>query len=193
MSTPPKRLSNGFKWTVLSVVIAWIGIVTVMNRDVWRQKARRANCLSNLKNVSTFGAMYADIYDGRVITAVTNASAPSFKLLSNTTDSAKILYCPSDEHGHYSGPRPLAQTGSLNSSHSSPTGQLWQSSAPDSPVASDRVSTNINNYGFGGEGRNHKGVGGKILLMPDGSVGGTPSLPSALTDPNEKREVLYPL
>jgi prepilin-type N-terminal cleavage/methylation domain-containing protein/prepilin-type processing-associated H-X9-DG protein len=94
---------TGFTLIELLVVIAIIAILAAILFPVFaraREQARKANCLSNLKQVGTAILMYAQDYDERVVPVATGTcpGANAFgwaDLLFPYVKNTKVFDCPS--------------------------------------------------------------------------------------------------
>jgi len=175
------------------VVIAFIGILAAMLLPALnqaRERARRAVCMSNEKQILLAIAMYADNNGGRCpMDSARPTLVGSMQLLSNVVPSAKILFCPSDSRP---GARPEADFGKLtrlNISYSYVPNLQW-GDMPDSPVVLDRIYSTTKGSPWEHTG-NHRSGGGDVGFI-DGHVSWYRTLPCPLKDKDGNEVVLSP-
>ena len=127
---PGKKRSTRSIWQVAILVFGLIVIVGIFLPAVSTDESgpnRRANCLSNIKQLLMAVAMYADSSGGRCpMDSVHPTLVGSMQLLSNVATTAKILYCPSD---HRPGAHPetdFKKLTTLNISYSYVPNLIWQ-------------------------------------------------------------------
>ncbi len=91
-----KKGTPGFTLIELLVVIAIIAILAAILFPVFaraREKARQANCLSNIRNLTLGAQMYSDDYDGALLQC---GPIPWYTRVQPYVRNTQILYCPSD-------------------------------------------------------------------------------------------------
>lgn len=183
-----KRLARIF-WPVWGVL--WLGALALLLPELGRahEPARRANCLSNLKQIGLAIALYADMDPHH--RCPTDGDPPtligSLRLLSNVVSvvsTTRILRCPSDWRAHAEFDLDGIMT---NISYSYVPNLIWQDH-PDSIVALDRINDTTAGSRWPKTG-NHGDNGGNVLFS-DGRVTWTNTLPSALKDKDGKQIVL---
>ncbi len=94
-----KRKSNGFTLIELLVVIAIISLLAAILFPVFsraRENARRASCLSNVKQIGLGFMQYVQDYDERVPASTANNSTSFYTYLEPYLKSEQIRVCPSD-------------------------------------------------------------------------------------------------
>lgn len=167
-----------------------------------RERARRNNCLANLKQIGLLAAIYAEENQGR---CPTDSAIPtligSIQLYSNYVGSAKIFFCPSDNRG---GKAQLSFS-ALTTAKSGPTisysyvpNQMWTTNHRFVDIlALDRIYTTRAGNPWPADGNHGKtdssvtDVGGNVLFI-DGRVEWHTTLRRCLRNKDGHEIVLSP-
>ena len=104
-----KQRIKAFTLIELLVVIAIISILAAILFPVFaraRENARRASCMSNIKQIALSSIMYSQDYDERLV-PYQNTAAPIlswYQILQPYIKNNQVLFCPSDSNSDSSKP-----------------------------------------------------------------------------------------
>ncbi len=177
-------------WAVGLLMLGLIAAITLAppERRSGRDPARRAQCLSNLRQIGLAIGMYADEFQGRCpVGGNPPNSLDSFRLLSNIVRRVELLHCPQDPRGAPA--HSYSELTTKNVSYSYVPGIVWQD-VPDSVLALDRIHSTTKGSHWPVDG-NHNGKGGNVLFN-DGHVEWKVELPCDLKDKDGKLSLISP-
>jgi prepilin-type N-terminal cleavage/methylation domain-containing protein len=190
-----RRRPEAFTLLEVLVVVAIIGVLAALllpALNASKEKARKVNCLSNMKQIGLATVLYASSYQGR---CPTDSSDPtlvgSLQLLSNVLSSTQVLHCPNDPRRDVGVAARFQGLTIRNISYSYVPNQIWSTNGDQTAIiALDRISATSAGSIWPKNG-NHKGQGGYVLFS-DGHSEFHTKLPSSLADKDGKEIVLSP-
>jgi len=143
-----KKIRNGFTLIELLVVIAIIAVLAAILFPVFaraRENARRASCMSNMKQIALACVMYTQDYDGALFPyeyqISTNTAGSEMKVLFPYVKNAQVFRCPSSQQTY---------TGSAVNCSTDPTHWYCSSYGFPAVAASDPRKAALLNLNWGG-------------------------------------------
>jgi len=162
---------------VILIVFVLLGLLSSLIPARPSEKARRTQCLNNLRQIGLASAQYASDYGDRLPSGK-NSVFENAMLLSNVLGSVKVLVCPSSPKKAATGFEDVRATDTANVSYTQQaaltTGMIWKANAGEVLFWDQGVAGNPcgPSAGIGlswAKTSNHKGAGGNVLFG-DGHV-----------------------
>ena len=175
---PQKRFTIPRPSPTFWIALAVIGVLVLLMWPacrVAREKARRARCMGNLKQIGLAMRLYSADNKGRYPTEAQATALGSWALLTNSYQISHCLWvCPTDAHiagcsviSRGMAPNPFS---TRIVSYSYGAFGLTEQTQPDTPLACDRTSGDVRSLTpYINNQWTHKSDGGNVLFV-DGHV-----------------------